>query len=183
MSAFSSISLMDREHLSAAFHLCAPDLSRYPPATFPRRLACTVYISQLPDPASSQQGALTKRECLPIGSGSLRWVGACLKVTFPEGHSLPRFRVITAPLMLLPLPEETVPLLIISPSSYFECVISLLVWSRLNTPSLIQSLFLHVSLARPMLVAEDTEVKLNGSPGTVKLYFGFTLWLTQKIIF
>ena len=47
--------------------------------------------------------------------GSLKWVGACLKVTLPEAHSLPRFWVIPAPLMLLPSPEETVPLSIILP--------------------------------------------------------------------
>lgn len=130
---------MDREHLSGwAFHLCAPDLSRLSSSHL-SLARCTVYISQLPDPASSQ-GAPGLRGMSAYCPGSLRWVGACLKVTFPEGHSLPRFRVITAPLMLLPSPEETVPLLIILPHRPILNVISYCM-TQTNTPSLIQSLF------------------------------------------
>ena len=135
MSAYSSISLMDQEHLSGwAVHLCVPDLSHLsssPPflegsPVWSTSVSCLTAPRTPPFIAVRSREPWTKSAYCP---GSLRWVGAGLKVTFPVGHSLPRFWVITAPLMLLPSPEETVPLLMILPlSSYFECVISLLVW-------------------------------------------------------
>lgn len=130
MSAYSSISLMDQEHLSGwAFHLCAPDLSHLSSSHLSQKARLYGLYQSAAWPLQFTAGSPGLREMSAYCPGSLRWVGACLKVTFPEGHSLPRFWVITAPLMLLPSPEETVPLLIILLfSSYFECVISLLVW-------------------------------------------------------
>lgn len=129
MSAFSSISLMDREHLSGwAFHLRAPDLSRLSSSHLSQKARLYGLYQSAAWPRQFTAGSPGLRGMSAYCPGSLRWVGACLKVTFPEGHSLPRFRVITAPLMLLPSPEETVPLLTILPHRPILNVISLLVW-------------------------------------------------------
>lgn len=102
MSAYSSISLMDQEHLSGwAVHLCVPDLSHLsssPPflegsPVWATSVSCLTAPRTPPFIAVWSREPWTKSAYCP---GSLRWVGAGLKVTFPVRHSLPRFWVITA---------------------------------------------------------------------------------------
>ena len=116
MSAYSSISLMDQEHLSGwAFHLCAPDLSHLSSSHLSQKALLYGLYQSAAWPPQFTAGSPGLTGMSAYCPGSLKWVAAHLKVTLPEAHSLPRSWVITAPLMLLPSPEETVPLSIILP--------------------------------------------------------------------
>ena len=119
-----------RNILVAGHFICVLQISpTCPPATFPRRLACMVYISQLPDPPSvhSREPWTNRNVCL---LPRVTQVGWCLSQGDPSWSTLTS-QVLgdTCSSDVTALTWGNSPFVNNPPlSSYFECIISLLVW-------------------------------------------------------